>query len=312
MTNVHPLGHRTDGELRSQPEMWRQALALADRVEGLPNSGERVLILGCGTSYYVGVAYAVLRESAGQGVTDAVIASEILPTFRPYDRAIAISRSGTSSELLDAVSAFREQQPGIPVTALLGEQDTPLARLADHVVDLSFADEDSVVQTRFPTTQLILLRAALLKAQGGHREAELSVLQGLPAQAELALDGPIPELDPRQVVVLGHGWGTAVAEEAALKIRESAAQWAESYAVGEYRHGPIASSRPGTLVWSLDPLPADIKETAQELGAVVEEGCGEPLVELVRIHRFALSLATSRGRDADRPAHLSRSVIFEP
>ena len=139
MTNVHPLGHRTDGELRSQPEMWRQALALADRVEGLPNSGERVLILGCGTSYYVGVAYAVLRESAGQGVTDAVIASEILPTFRPYDRAIAISRSGTSSELLDAVSAFREQQPGIPVTALLGEQDTPLARLADHVVDLSFA-----------------------------------------------------------------------------------------------------------------------------------------------------------------------------
>lgn len=317
-TTPHLPGTRTRAEINSQPDLWRRALDLGfSGTGGLPEQGEHVLVLGCGTSYYVAWAFAVLREAAGHGATDALVASELPPVLRPYDRVVAISRSGTSSELLDAVRTLRTQQPGIPVTALLGEQRTPLAELSTTVVDLSFADEQSVVQTRFPTTQLVLLRAALsttcLPADGRSTEYDrtsLENLQDLPRQAEQALVSALPATGIRQLVVLGHGWGVPIAEEAALKVRESAGAWAESYAEGEYRHGPIATSGPGTLVWGLNRLPADLVEAVTAAGGVVEHGCGEPLIELVRLHRYALALAEEAGRDADRPWYLSRSVVL--
>lgn len=305
MTDSRAPSDTTRAEIASQPDCWERALELGEAgVPGLPTAGERVLVLGCGTSYYVGVAYAWLREAAGHGVTDALVASELPPNLRTYDRVVAISRSGTSSELLDAVRRLRTEQPDVPVTALLGEQATPLAGLATAVVDLSFADETSVVQTRFPTTQLVMLRAALA---GGH-DPELA---RLPQAARSALSDPLPPTGIRQLVVLGHGWGTAIGQEAALKVRESAGAWAESYAVGEYRHGPIATCGPGTLVWGLDPVPGDVTEAVHGTGGTVEHGCGEPLVELVRLHRYAVELATENGRDADAPWLLSRSVMLE-
>lgn len=297
-------GHLTRREVASQPDCWRRALALAEQgLPGLPQRGERLLVLGCGTSYYAGLAYATVREASGAGPGDALVASEIPPAFRRYDRVLAISRSGTSSELIAAVAAFRRQQPGTPVTALLGEQGTPLAGLADHIVDLSFADEESVVQTRFPTTQLVLLRAALGAEPG-------EALARLPGRAEQALAGPVPAADVTQVVFLASGWGVALAQEAALKVRESSGGWVESYPVGEYRHGPIAACGEGTLVWGFDRLPEDIVEVVLTVGGRIEHGGGEPLVELVRAHRFALDLAAARGRDADRPLLLSRSVVL--
>jgi len=72
MTDSHAPSQITRAEIASQPECWQRALELAEAgVPGLPTAGERVLILGCGTSYYVGVAYSWLREAAGHGVTDA-------------------------------------------------------------------------------------------------------------------------------------------------------------------------------------------------------------------------------------------------
>jgi fructoselysine-6-P-deglycase FrlB-like protein len=305
VTESRPASRATRAEIASQPECWQRALELAEAgVPGLPAPGERVLVLGCGTSYFVGAAYAWLREAAGHGATDALVASELPPRLRPYDRVVAISRSGTSSEVLDAVRRLRALQPAVAVTALLGEQGTPLAALATAVVDLSFADETSVVQTRFPTTQLVLLRAVLAGAGD-------PALAAAPQAARDALGAPLPPTGIRQLVVLGHGWGTAIAQEAALKVRESAGTWAESYPVGEYRHGPIATSGPGTLVWGLDRVPADIAGTVGGAGGTVEHGCGEPLVELVRLHRYAVELAAERGRDADTPSLLTRSVVLE-
>jgi glucosamine--fructose-6-phosphate aminotransferase (isomerizing) len=287
---------QTLAEIASQPDTWRRAIdQAAGAVPGLPGAGERVLFLGCGTSFYVATAAAWLREAAGEGQTDAVIASELPPRLRDYDRVVAVSRSGTSSEVLDAV----RRCSGTPVTALLGEQGTPLADLATDVVDLSYADERSVVQTRFPTTVLVLLRARLGE--------EVSGLPALAADA-LASELPSPEVD--QLVVLGSGWSVGIAAEAALKVRESAGAWAESYAVGEYRHGPISVAGPRTLVWTLGPAGDDLVATVEATGARVEQGGGEPLAELVRLQRFAVSLAERRGRDADRPVHLSRAVVL--
>src|SRR5690625_7182238 len=67
----------TETELRSQPTTWRRALEALPAEQGkLPRPGERVLVIGCGTSWFMAMAYAALREAAGQGVTDAVTATE--------------------------------------------------------------------------------------------------------------------------------------------------------------------------------------------------------------------------------------------
>jgi fructoselysine-6-P-deglycase FrlB-like protein len=287
----------TLAEIASQPETWERAIAQGSSpVDGLPAAGERVLVLGCGTSYYVARAYAWLREAAGDGITDALIASELPESLRPYDRVVAISRSGASSDLITALARCTD----IPVTVLLGEQGTPLASIADAVVDLSYADEGSVVQTRFPTSLLVMLRTSL-GSPTGH----------LPEAARVALASELPTTDIDQLVVLGHGWGEAIATEGALKVRESAGAWAEAYAVGEYRHGPISVAGPRTLVWTLAPLSAELDSAIRQTGAQIEHGGDEPLTELIRLQRFAVALAARRGRDADRPHHLSRAVVLD-
>ena len=119
------LGRITAEEIASQPDCWTQAHAQAvTRPTGLPETGERVLVMGCGTSYYVAAAYAWLREEGKQGVTDAVIASEMPSQLRDYDRVVAISRSGTTTDVAQALAML---PAGLPVTAILGELDTPIA-----------------------------------------------------------------------------------------------------------------------------------------------------------------------------------------
>ncbi|MGH8966944.1 MAG: sugar isomerase, partial [Actinomycetes bacterium] len=67
-------------EIASQPRAWQRAVELARSVDGqLPRPGERVAVIGCGTSWFVAQAYAALREQRGAGETDAFAASEFPP-----------------------------------------------------------------------------------------------------------------------------------------------------------------------------------------------------------------------------------------
>src|SRR4051794_3077407 len=101
----------------SQPGVWRQAASLAGEVAGaLPRPGERVAFVGCGTSLYISQAAAALRESLGHGESDAFAASE-MPAEREYDLAVAISRSGTTTEVLELVGRLQPEMPVLALTA---------------------------------------------------------------------------------------------------------------------------------------------------------------------------------------------------
>ena len=79
----------TSREIASQPDVWRRSLAGLDRArELLARPGERVLVIGCGTSAFVAESFALLREQAGLGETDSAYASEPRP-WRPYDASSA-------------------------------------------------------------------------------------------------------------------------------------------------------------------------------------------------------------------------------
>lgn len=285
-------------ELESQPATWRTAAALTPSfAEVLPRTGERVAVVGCGTSWFIAMSYAVLREREGYGVTDAFAGSEF-PAGRQYDRIIAISRSGTTTEIVTLLEALPDTET-VLITAVA---DSPAAAQASHVVALPFADERSVVQTRFATTALTVLRAHL-----GHD------IEALAMQAETALALPIDDLVAAdQVSFLGLGFAVGLAAEAALKTREAAQFWAESYPAMDYRHGPIAIAQPGRLVWALGAAPDGLADEVASTGATFVQHDLDPQAGLVVAQRFAIALAVNRGLDPDHPRSLTRSVILTP
>ena len=185
-------------EIGSQPGSWGRAATVASQVGGtLPRRGERVAAVGCGTSLFVARAYAALRESRGQGETDAFPASEF-PRGRRYDRIVAVTRSGTTTEVL---RLLEQLGPGSRVV-ITADAGSPAATLADARIVLDFAEERSVVQTRFPTSVLAMLRAHL-----GENVASAIT------DAQRALHEPLPA-EPDEVehaVFLGHGWTVGIA-----------------------------------------------------------------------------------------------------
>jgi len=290
---------RTESEIASQPACWRRAAALLPAVAGLlPAEGERVAVVGCGTSWFIAQSYAVAREAARQGETDAFAASE-MPAGRRYDRLIALSRSGTTTEVLRLLARAAAAQPTVAITA---DGDTPIAAAADAVITLDFADEESVVQTRFATTELALLLA--------HLGADIETVA---AAAERVLAAPLPEAltRGRQFTFLGTGWTCGLASEAALKLRESAGMWSEAYPAMEFRHGPIAVTAPGSVVWMLGEAPDGLAGQVEAAGGLMWQTGEHPLAELVRVQRVAVAAARAAGLDPDRPRNLTRSVILD-
>jgi fructoselysine-6-P-deglycase FrlB-like protein len=286
-----------EDEIASQPNCWREAAGLAPGLaEDLKAPGERVGFVGCGTSWFMAQVLAAWRESAGFGESDAFSASEM--PDRPYDRIIAITRSGTTTEVVDLLQSV---QGLVPTRVVLGTQSTPAARYADGVIDLSFADEQSVVQTRFATSTLALFRAAYG-----------TDVEPLAAAAEEAVARPLPPewAQAEQVSFLGRGWTIGLAHEAALKFRETSSSWAESYPAMDYRHGPIAIAGPGRLVWMFGEPPAGLAEQVGATGATFLTSDLDPMVHLVLAQRVAVERAKRLGVDPDAPQNLTRSIVL--
>jgi glutamine---fructose-6-phosphate transaminase (isomerizing) len=285
----------TELEIQSQPALWRQ-VASGPVPAYLTARGQRMLVIGCGTSAFVAMAFAALREQADYGETDWAYASEV-PLTRRYDTLLALTRSGTTTEILDALPQI-DAKTKVVLTAVAGG---PLSDQVDHEVVLDFADETSVVQTRFPTTSLALLRRGL--------GADLTRAV---ADGERAVADPLP-VDATEFghfVYLGTGWTIGLAHEAALKMREAAQAWSESYPAMDYRHGPIAVAGPKSLVWMFGTPPPGLVQQVQGTGATVVTSGLDPLAQLVQAQRCAVRAADARGLDPDQPRGLTRSVVL--
>jgi len=205
----------------------------------------------------------------------------------------------TATEVLELLAGVEGRTRTV---GLVGDPHSPLVDLVDHVVKLAFADELSVVQTRFATTALAFLRASLgedlTQAIASGREA---------VAAELAEE----LVTAAQYSFLGSGWTVGLAHEAALKMREASQSWAESYPAKEYRHGPIAIAAPGRVTWMFGKAPVGLVADIAATGAYYENRPVDAMADLVRAQRVALERARRAGLDPDQPRNLTRSVILE-
>lgn len=300
MTASAPTTHLA-AEIATQPANWIAARDTAERAaDALSKPGEKVAVVGCGTSLYMAQAYASLREEQGDGITDAWTPTEAR-LDRDYDRVLAITRSGTTTEVIDLLAQVRGR---IPATVISSSPGTPALELAEPIL-MPEVDEKSVVQTRFATTTLAMLR--------WHLGEDLSLAA---EQAQQIIDAGEstygPALTAEQLTFVGRGWTNGVAQEAALKMRESAQLWTESYPMMEYRHGPVSISAPGRVVWAFGDLVPGFAEDVAVTGADLVHHEVDPLAELVRVHLLCVERARRAGLDPDEPRNLTRSIILSP
>lgn len=287
-------------ELATQPDDWRWAASIAPDVAGdLPQPGERAAVVGCGTSFFMALAYAALREAGGHGLTEAWPASEHR-LDRGYDRVVLLTRSGTTSEVMEVAERYHKTTALTVVTAV---PDSPLHDLASPIV-LDRVDERSVVQSRFATTALALLRASLGEALTEAADAAQVVVEA--RESELG-----PAVEAEQATFIGRGWTVGLAHEAALKLRETSQAWAESYPAMEYRHGPISIAAPNRLTWAFGDVPDGLADQVRSTGAAFDHADVDPMAELVRVHRVCVARAAAAGLDVDRPRSLTRSVVID-
>ncbi|MHB8221030.1 MAG: SIS domain-containing protein [Acidimicrobiales bacterium] len=286
-------------EIAHQPRYWRQVGEAAGELgRSLPARGARVAVVGCGSSWFVAQVAAAVREGAGHGVTDAFTPT-VMPEHRDYDAVVAVSRSGTTSEVLWLLDRLPD---GVRRHAVTLDRSSPLTEMVPDAVVLDFVVEAAVVQTASATTEVALFRSLAGHAIGPVADA-----------GEAALERPLPLLQGRsRHVFLAEGWAVGLAHEAALKLREAAGAWSESYPSSEYRHGPRAASDTPTVVWCVGPVDAGVVAEAAAAGASVVPSAGDPLADLIAVQRAAVQLAVDRGRDPDGPPWLARSVVLDP
>ena len=190
----------THDEIVSQPDLWRRVAELS--TDPLPADGEHIAVVGCGTSWCIAPASTATE----------------FPWGRTFDRVICLSRSGTTTEIIQGMKRLHEEgRPALLITAGAGG---PAAEYASEEVVLDFADETSVVQTRFATSALQYFLGSL-----GH-DVEASAAD---AERALAMEIPSRWVEADQISFLGTGWTIGLAAEAGLKLREASQSWTEVY-----------------------------------------------------------------------------------
>lgn len=240
---------------------------------------------------------------------------------------LAISQSGQSPDLLAAVEQQRDA--GAFVVALVNAEDTPLAALADVTIPLSAGVERSVAATKSYIGSLAAI-AALVAAWAEDAALE-DALATLPAQLEqaFALDWS-PAIAAYQgatnLFVLGRGYGLGIAQEAALKFKETSGLHAECFSAAEVRHGPMAIVGDAFHVLALggsDRAAVSVREAADEfrgrgatvlladpdsgnLPAIAAHAAIEPILMIQSFYRMASALALARGHNPDSPPHLNK------
>jgi glucosamine--fructose-6-phosphate aminotransferase (isomerizing) len=243
---------------------------------------------------------------------------------------ICVSQSGASPDLLSAVA--RAKKGGALVVGMINQPNSPLAELCDEVIALAAGPERSVAATKSFISSLAAF--AWLVAEWADDRELLGGVMDLPAQLERAWTQDWSEIERvlRQAVnlfVIGRGPGLGVAQEAALKLKETSGLHAEALSAAEIAHGPMALVGPSFPVLAFSQADASLatsRATAEGLAArsatvllAGAEAVGatslptirahpalEPLLMVQSFYRAAANLSIARKRDPDNPPHLAK------
>jgi glucosamine--fructose-6-phosphate aminotransferase (isomerizing) len=337
-------------EIREQPDAVRRLLdearapiaRIAERLRGA--HVDTIVVAARGTSDHAAV-YAQYVFGARHRTLVALAAPSIISLYESEPRfarsvVVGISQSGASPDIVGVVAAARGQ--GVPTIAITNTPGSPLARAAEHTIDLLAGPERAIAATKTYTAELTAI--AMLSAALAERDDDIAALDGIPAALDAALE---TEEDAERLakgragisgcVVLGRGYEYATAREWALKLKELARVLADPYSSADFQHGPLALLEPGFPVLAVvpsGPPAADLidllrrirdqhrpdllvisdREDARALGSglALPSGVADwlmPIVSIVPAQLFAYHLARARGLDPDAPRNIRKVTL---
>jgi len=260
-----------------------------------------------------------------------------------FERAVVlgISQSGASPDVVGVVSTARAQ--GALTVALTNEPESPLARAAEHVVDLDAGAERAVAATKTYTAELMvvaLLSTALAGDDAARAELDLvpeRVADALGAEASAA-EIARQQVEMTRCVVLGRGFNYATAREWALKLKEIAGVLADPYSSADFQHGPLSLVESGFAVLAVAPSGPTMSDVGELLGRLRDEQGADsvvlsdarelepvashripmppdvpewltPIVAIVPAQLHAYHLALAKRRDPEAPRHLRKVTL---
>ena len=246
---------------------------------------ERIIILGCGTSWHSGLIGEYMFEDMARIPTDVEYASEFRyrrPVVEPNTLTISISQSGETADTLHAMREAKQQ--GATTLGIVNAVGSTIPRETDAGIYLHAGAEIGVASTKAFTSQVVVL--AMMTVHLGRLRGTLSESRGreivralkqLPEQVAeiLKRDEEIKQLaevykDSRNALYLGRGYNFPAALEGALKLKEISYIHAEGYPAAEMKHGPIAlidQEMPVVVIAPRDSVYDKIRSNVEEVKA---------------------------------------------
>lgn len=218
-------------------------------------NAQRIVIIGCGTSWHAGLVAEYLFEEFARIPVEVEYASEFRyrnPVIGENDVVIAISQSGETADTLAAIELAKER--GATIFGICNVVGSSIARTAHAGAYTHAGPEIGVASTKAFTSQVTVL--TLMALHLGHKKGTISEsefhkhlveLDNIPNQIEqmLGSDQDVMSITEKygnmsNFLYLGRGFNFPVALEGALKLKEISYIHAEGYPAAEMKHGPIA------------------------------------------------------------------------
>ncbi len=306
--------YATYGEIMSQPEVWREAIRVAEEhKEGIvsflsANKFDQAIFFGCGSSYYLALSAAATFQRFTRKIARALPSGDIIlfpETFLNRARnvlLVPISRSGESSETLNALSAAQEYHP-FKSLAVSCYEESSMAKSSDFALISPQGKEKSIVMTRSFSSMLLLVN--LITAIVSDDKAYFQELLTLPNKLEELLNkyeasvrdiAVRPEL--QKFVYLGSGPYYGLACEAMLKMKEMANMVTSAHQSLEYPHGHKSTADEQTLVTFLLSLSAEeyekrLLKELESLGVVNLLICEKSNGRIKKVADYVIELNSS-------------------
>ena len=237
------------------PEKNEIKMAGLEMISSNLKVANRIIILGCGTSWHAGLVGEYLIEEFSRVPVEVEYASEFRyrnPVINSNDVVIAISQSGETADTLAAIKLAKES--GACVFGVCNVVGSSIARETDAGAFTHAGPEIGVASTKAFTAQVTVLAMMALYmgkiknklTKTKFREIALEINK-IPEKIEsiLKLDSAIKTISKslkgfNNSLFLGRGFNFPVALEGALKLKEISYIHAEGYPAAEMKHGPIA------------------------------------------------------------------------
>ncbi len=307
-------------------------------------------IIGCGSSYHVGLAGKSLITKYGKIPVNVEIASEYRYQEHFYTDKHLIILISQSGETADSLAVLRQvKEKNIDTLAIVNVIGSSIAREADKVIYTKAGPEISVATTKAYSCQFIILSliAFYLGLKNNLvKEEDIKMYHDLEKEIANILEDTTDTKevanmihDRKDIFYLGRKIDYSLCMEASLKLKEISYLHSEAYAAGELKHGTISLIDDSTPVISIITDDSIALKTLSNVKEVCARGAIsiiisnkeiedknvyqklilvpkvsefiEPILVMIKCQLIAYYVAKVNGCDIDKPRNLAKSVTVE-